>query len=91
VALSWSTEQESDLAGWRVFRSRDPVGGFAEITTVLIPASENEPGAYMFLDTDVRPGRKYYYLIEAYTRQGFTETSHPAAVRVQPTPSGRRD
>lgn len=91
VALSWSTEQETDLAGWRVYRSRDPIGGFAEITSVLIPASEGEPGSYVFLDTEVRPGRKYYYVIEALTRQGFTETSHPAAVRVQSIPPGLRD
>jgi hypothetical protein len=38
--------------------------------------------SYVFLDTDVAPGRKYYYFVEGITLEGFTEISHPAGIRL---------
>jgi hypothetical protein len=84
VAIRWNTESEMDLAGWQVYRSRSPLSGFAPVTSIPLPATGGlEPASYLFLDTDLRPGRKYYYLLEAVTRDGFTTRTHLAAVRVQ--------
>jgi len=83
AAVRWSTEGEMNLAGWQVYRSRSPLSGFVPITSIPVPATgEREAASYLFLDTDLRPGRKYYYLLEAVTRDGFTARTHLAAVRV---------
>jgi len=83
AALRWSTEREVNLAGWLVYRSPSPVGGFAPITPLILPAAGGiDAAAYQFLDTNVRPGRKYYYLVEGITRDGFTSRSHLTAVRI---------
>jgi len=87
VALRWSTEREMDLAGWTIRRSRHPVSGFAPSNTLMIPATGGtDPASYQFMDAEIRPGRKYYYLLEGVTREGFTVLTHAAAVRLSPTP-----
>jgi len=86
VALRWTTEHEIELAGWLVFRSRYPDSGFAPITSVQIPAGGGEEGqSYLFLDSDVRPGRKYYYLLHGITNDGFVEPTYATAVRLGQT------
>jgi hypothetical protein len=83
VALRWHTENEIDMLGWRVFRSRDPLAGFAPIHSLLIPATGGpEVTSYIFMDQTAVPGRKYYYFIEGVTVHGFTEITHPVSVRM---------
>jgi len=87
VALRWHTEKEVDLLGWRIYRSLDPLTGFTPIQTFLVPAAGGpEMMSYIFLDTTVKPGRKYYYFLEGVTWHGFTEPTHPASVRVPEEP-----
>jgi len=89
VSLTWSTEREVDLSGWIVHRSRDPHSGFVPITSFMVPAAGGaEPASYSFLDTEVRFDRKYYYLLQGITRDGFTEFTHATAVRLSPAPAG---
>jgi len=87
VALRWYTEKETDLMGWRVYRSLDPLTGFAPIQSLLIPAAGGpDMMSYIFLDSTVKPGRKYYYFLEGVTTHGFTEPTHPVSVRVPEAP-----
>lgn len=89
VALRWHTEREIDMLGWRVYRSGNPVSGFTPINTFLIPAAGGpEIASYIFLDSELVPGQKYYYLLEAVTRHGFTEVTHPVSVRVHGPAAG---
>jgi hypothetical protein len=91
VALRWTTEDERGVAGWMIYRSQDPIRGFVPINTVQFPAAGGaESASYMFLDADVRPGRKYYYLLEGVTREGFSEPTHVTAAHV-PEASGESE
>jgi hypothetical protein len=91
VALRWHTERELDLMGWRVYRSADPLDGFKPINPLLIPAIGGpDATSYLFLDTGVRAGRKFYYLLEGITRQGFREVTYPVAIRVRAPESRSR-
>lgn len=87
VAIRWHTEREIDLLGWRLYRSRDPLSGYSPVNPLMIPAAGG-PGiaSYVFIDTTVEPGRKYYYLLEGVTLHGFTEMTHPVSVRTRRAP-----
>jgi fibronectin type 3 domain-containing protein len=63
VDLSWSINLETDLAGYRVYRS-EQAGTPGELLTpelLLTPA---------YRDTSVKSGQKYWYSVTAVDRSG---------------------
>jgi hypothetical protein len=91
VALAWSTDGEVDLSGWNVLRGVSPAGALVRVNRLPIPAGGDarEPLHYVFLDSDVERGRKYYYHLEALTAGGLSEPTPAVSVRV-PAEPGRR-
>jgi hypothetical protein len=81
VDLSWSINTESDLAGYRVYRSdrQDTPGHVLNVTLLLTPAIR---------DNSVQPGHRYWYTVAAVDRAGNESApSVPLAVEVtQPIP-----
>ena len=63
VDLSWSINLETDLAGYRVYRSeqQDTRGALITPDLLLAPA---------YRDTSVEPGRRYWYSVTAVDRAG---------------------
>lgn len=81
VDLSWSISVESDLAGYRVYRSeREGMLGQVLNPDLLLTPS--------LRDTSVEPGHRYWYSVTAVDRAGNESTpSAPLAVDVaQPSP-----
>jgi hypothetical protein len=74
VDLSWSINLETDLAGYRVYRSeqQDTRGGLIAADLLLAPA---------YRDTSVKPGKRYWYSVTAVDRAG-NESEASAAVVV---------
>ncbi len=74
VDLSWSINLETDLAGYRVYRSeqQDTRGVVITPDLLLAPA---------YRDTSVEPGRRYWYSVTAVDRVG-NESEISAAVTV---------
>jgi hypothetical protein len=74
VDLSWSINLETDLAGYRVYRSeqQDTRGGLITADLLLAPA---------YRDTSVEPGKRYWYSVTAVDRAG-NESDAGAAVAV---------
>ncbi len=76
VDLSWSISVETDLAGYRVYRSERPdtPGQVVTPDLLLSPA---------YRDTSVQPGHTYWYSVTAVDRSGNeSERSAPVAVEV---------
>jgi len=76
VDLSWSINLETDLAGYRVYRSeqQDTRGALLTPDLLLAPA---------YRDTSVEPGHRYWYTVTAVDRAGNeSEASAAAAVDV---------
>jgi len=73
VDLSWSINLETDLAGYRVYRSeqQDTRGAVITPEVLLAPA---------YRDTSVEPGHRYWYTVTAIDRAG--NESEPSAVAV---------
>jgi hypothetical protein len=74
VDLSWSINLETDLGGYRVYRSeqQDTRGVLITPELLLAPA---------YRDTSVEPGRRYWYSVTAVDRAG-NESEASAAVAV---------
>jgi|GEM_PF-1125757 len=77
IVIEWTTESEVDTAGFYLYRSESPEGPFERITEELIPASPDPilGGHYVYTDTDVLPGRVYFYQLEDVEFDG-TSTRH---------------
>jgi len=81
VDLSWSINLETDLAGYRVYRSDGPDTRGQRLTPDLLPTPS-------YRDTSVLPGHRYWYIVTAVDRAGNeSEPSAPADTGVtQPSP-----
>lgn len=86
VVLQWTTAAEHGLVGWNVYRAESPSGPFARLNGVAQPAygDGQQDTGYLYVDEEVSPGRRYYYVVEGLTTAGLTERSHPASARVRP-------
>jgi fibronectin type 3 domain-containing protein len=81
VDLSWSINLETDLAGYRVYRSEQEGTRGQLITSDLLPTPAVR-------DTSVVPGHRYWYTVTAVDREG-NESAPGARVVVdvtQPSP-----
>ena len=56
IHLEWMQDDYETLAGYSVYRSTSEDGNYVRLNKTIIPAEENT-----FTDTDVEPGKKYYY------------------------------
>lgn len=72
VDLSWSINLETDVAGYRVYRSEGQETQGQLLTPVLLPTPA-------YRDTSVVKGRSYWYTVTAVDRAG-NESSPSAAV-----------
>jgi hypothetical protein len=75
VDLSWSINAETDLAGYRVYRSeqQDTPGQLVTPDLLLSPA---------YRDTSVQPGHHYWYSVTAIDRSG-NESAPSASVAAE--------
>ena len=63
MKLDWNANTESDLAGYRIYRSTSSGNYGAPVATV--PAS-----ATSFVATGLTPGVKYFFTITAFDKTG---------------------
>jgi hypothetical protein len=74
VELSWSINVESDLAGYRVYRSEQEGARGALLTPELLPSPA-------YRDNSVQSGQRYWYIVTAVDRSG-NESAPSLAVAV---------
>jgi len=81
VDLSWSINLETDLAGYRVYRSEQEGTKGELLTKELLPTPA-------YRDTSVHNGQKYWYSVTAVDKAGNESVpSPPMAVEVAQPPS----
>jgi hypothetical protein len=78
VDLSWSISLETDLAGYRVYRSEQESTRGQVLNPELLPTPA-------IRDTSVEPGHRYWYIVTAVDRAG-NESAPSAAVMIDVTP-----
>jgi len=81
IDLSWSINLETDLAGYRVYRSEEQGTSGQLLTPDLLPTPAVR-------DTSVAPGHRYWYTVTAVDRAGNeSAASAPVAVDLTQPPS----
>lgn len=63
VVIAWLQQFESDLSGYKVFRSEDSISGFTELASVT-------KEVLSFTDNNAATGKNYYYKIAATDAAG---------------------
>ena len=85
IEIQWETVSEVETAGFHLYRSESPQGGFVLLNEEPIPSQGNAAtgSRYTYLDAGVIAGRTYYYLLEEveydlaarrYQNEKFTHT-----------------
>jgi hypothetical protein len=84
VILEWSTESETDNAGFNIYRAEAANGKYRKINPFLIPAqgSSTQGASYEFIDKDVQNRKTYYYKLEDIDLNGKSTMHGP--VRATP-------
>ncbi|MEI6128304.1 MAG: hypothetical protein WCQ99_17285 [Pseudomonadota bacterium] len=79
VLLRWTTESESDNAGFNVYHAEAKNGQYIKINDALIPArgSHLEGATYAFADTAVNNRQTYYYKLEDIDLKGTSTMNGP--------------
>ncbi|MFA5667393.1 MAG: T9SS type A sorting domain-containing protein [Candidatus Cloacimonadaceae bacterium] len=83
VELTWISESETNMLGYRVYRSETQIPSEAAlITPVMIPATNtSSTQVYNLLDEEVSSGNTYYYWLEA-ADYGHSEMFGPQYVEI---------
>jgi len=71
VRLAWEPVADADVAGYRVYRSTMPGRGHQPVTPALQTATT-------YVDSEVRPGVTYYYVVTAVDRARRANESVPS-------------
>ncbi|MCY3552119.1 MAG: serine hydrolase [Candidatus Poribacteria bacterium] len=72
VIIEWTTESETDNAGFNILRSQTKDGSFVKVNPTLIPGAGTtaERNNYTWTDTTAKPNVAYYYQIEDVSLSG---------------------
>ena len=72
VRLAWEAVPDPDVAGYLVYRSTMPGRGHVRLT-------QSPQAGTTYVDTDVRPGQRYYYVVTAIDRSRRANESIPSS------------
>jgi len=74
VTLGWTTQSETDMSGYKIYRSNDDNAENMELVSGLIEA-ENlvQMNKYKFNDNTVEVNNTYYYWLQAISLDGNTQ------------------
>ena len=80
VVVTWETAVEIDTLGFNLWRSETRDGSYDQVNDALIPAASPGGvwgGSYTYTDSDVTPGRTYYYKLHEIEAGGVSNWYGP--------------
>lgn len=85
VALTWTTQYETGMYGWNLYRhDTNVLENAIKINPTLISAfNQNTPHTYSFTDTEVQADHNYYYWLEGVYMGGNSEFHGPLYVHIE--------
>lgn len=85
IVVEWSTASELDTVGFNIYRSLNEADPGIKVNTNLIPASEDTQAGsdYHFNDSEVIPGKTYYYYLEDVSADGTLHRHGPMIVKAE--------
>jgi len=87
VTLAWTTGSEMDNAGFHIWRSTSPAGGFVKLTTALIPTKATFPSgaSYTWIDSSATAGQTWYYKLEDIDTRNVSTMHGPISASSGPS------
>ncbi len=84
VLLNWTTQSESDMQGYHIYRSESSeIAEAVRLTTNIIAANNNsQESSYEYEDSDIEFDITYYYWIESYENSGYSSFHGPVSTTV---------
>ncbi len=83
VNLNWTTESESNLSGFYVYKGESSLLENAGRINQLVDATNTtQTHIYSFSDDDVAPGSVYWYWLQSIELNGYVEFFGPVSVTV---------
>jgi len=81
IILEWSTESETDSAGFNLYRFESDKGNYIKINAALILAkgSATQGASYEFEDSTARNGMMYWYKLEDIDLNGKSTIHGPVS------------
>jgi hypothetical protein len=79
IIIQWSTESETDNAGFNLYRSVVENGEYVKIndTIILSQGSSTQGASYQFIDNDAQNRKTYYYKLEDIDLSGNSTMRGP--------------
>jgi hypothetical protein len=90
VLVTWETAVEIDTIGFNLWRSETSDGVYHQVNDVLIPAASPGGvwgGSYTYTDSDVTPGRTYYYKLHEIETGGKNNWYGPISTEADDDPT----
>jgi len=74
IQIVWQTESEFETAGYNIHRSESADGAYTRVNTSMILSGQDALAGseYVYVDTDIEPGKTYYYRLEEVELDGTT-------------------
>jgi hypothetical protein len=87
--LAWTTQTETEMSGYYVFRSNSEDLASAERVSDLITAENNATtNTYRYVDTDVQMGQEYHYWLLSLGLNGDSQTFGPVSITITDSDPG---
>ncbi|MEF3694530.1 MAG: FlgD immunoglobulin-like domain containing protein, partial [Candidatus Cloacimonadota bacterium] len=85
VMLYWISQSETNLSGYRIFRSAQPELESAIMLDTFVDATNSsQTQAYVFYDTELEEAGTYYYWLQSLDLNGSNEYHGPAILTYSP-------
>ena len=81
INLYWTTESETDNAGFNLYRAATEDGNYIKINDSLIPAqgTSTQGASYEFIDNNVQNRKTYWYKLEDIDLNGISTMHGPVS------------
>ncbi len=85
IIINWITSKEIDTKGWFIYKKDEDEKAYYKLTRYMIPAAgnSNDMIRYIYIDKDVKLGKKYSYYIEVITRKDFNVSYSPISIKLK--------
>ncbi|MCK4233100.1 S8 family peptidase, partial [candidate division WOR-3 bacterium] len=80
IELKWRTASEYNIEAWQVVRSETAEGDYTLVGVLPGQGSTSVPHDYLFTDSDVIGGKRYYYKLVSIDNMGTTAYGPVSAV-----------
>lgn len=84
VRLQWTTQSESGLNGYYVWRANsNNLSQAAMISLLISPTNTSNVATYTYSDSEVAPGSEYWYWLESVEYSGITSFYGPVQIKLE--------